>query len=106
MSNQFNGHNLFNGYDFPMMYGELYIPQVAEGLLFRLGRFISLPDIEAQLAPNNSFYSHALTYGWDNYTNTGLQSTLALSPNWFLQLGVTVGTEAAPWHWGQTVPNP
>jgi hypothetical protein len=63
MSYQFNAHNLFNGYDFPMVYGELFIPQVADGLNLRLGRFISLPDIEAQLAPNNYYYSHSLTYG-------------------------------------------
>jgi hypothetical protein len=105
-SYQLLGNNLYNGYDFPMVYGELYIPQVAEGLLLRLGRFISVPDIEAQLAPNNYMYTHSMTYTFDNYTNEGLQGTLALNKNWFLQLGVTTGTEAAPWHWGQTVPNP
>ncbi len=105
-SDQLLGHNLYNGYDFPMVYGELYVPQIAEGLLLRLGRYISVPDIEAQLAPNNYMYTHSLTYTFDNYTNEGLQGTLALNKNWFLQLGVTVGTEAAPWHWGETVPNP
>jgi len=103
---QFQGHNLVNGVDAPMVYGELYFPQVAQGLLIRVGRFISLPDIEAQLAPNNYMYSHSLTYAFDNYTNTGIQSTLAVTKNLFLQLGVTVGTEAMPWHWGQTIPNP
>ena len=105
-SYQLTGHNLNNGYDFPMVYGELYVPQIADGLLLRLGRFISVPDIEAQLAPNNYMYTHSMTYTFDNYTNTGLQGTLALNKNWFVQLGVTVGTEAMPWHWGQTVPNP
>jgi hypothetical protein len=105
-SYQLLGHNLYNGYDFPMVYGELYVPQIAEGLLLRLGRFISVPDIEAQLAPNNYMYTHSMTYTFDNYTNYGLQSTLALNKNWFLQLGVTVGTDTGPWHWGQTVPNP
>jgi hypothetical protein len=104
-SNQFQGHNLQAGYDAPMVYGELFFPQFAEGFLLRIGRFISLPDIEAQLAPNNYMYSHSLTYAWDNYTNTGIQGTLALTKNWFVQLGVTVGTEAMPWHWGQTIPN-
>ena len=60
-----------------MVYGELYIPQVAQGLMLRVGRFISLPDIEAQLAPNNHMYTHSLTYSFDNYTNEGLQGTLA-----------------------------
>ncbi len=105
-SNQLLGHNLYNGYDFPMVWGELYVPQIAEGMLIRLGRFISIPDIEAQLAPNNYMYSHSLTYTFDNYTNSGLQTTTALSKNWFFQLGLTVGTEAAPWHWGETIPNP
>jgi hypothetical protein len=105
-SYQLLGHNLQDGFDFPMEYGELYIPQVAEGLLIRVGRYISVPDIEAQLAPNNYMYTHSLTYTFDNYTNSGIQTTTALNKNWFFQLGVTVGTEAAPWHWGQTVQNP
>ena len=68
--------NKFAGYDAPMIYGELYIPHVMEGLLIRLGRYISVPDIEAQLAPNNYMYSHSMTYGYDNYTNQGLIGTL------------------------------
>jgi hypothetical protein len=105
-SYQLLGHNLVNGYDFPMEYGELYIPQIGQGLLLRLGRFISLPDIEAQLAPNNYMYSHSLTYTFDNYTNTGLQATYAVTKNFFLQFGVTVGSDTAPWNMGKRVPNP
>lgn len=37
---------------------ELYILNVAQGLVLRLGRYISVPDIEAQLAPNSYMYSH------------------------------------------------
>jgi Putative beta-barrel porin-2, OmpL-like. bbp2 len=105
-SYQLFGHNLTNGYDFPMVYGELFIPWIGEGLMLRLGRYISIPDIEAQLAPNNYMYSHSLTYGYDNYTNHGLIGTLALTKNWFVQLGVEIGTDTAPWHWGQLVANP
>ena len=90
--------NNVNGYDFPMVYGELYFPQVMNGLMLRAGRFISLPDIEAQLAPNNYMYTHSLTYSFDNYTNEGIQSTLAVTKDLFLQLGVSAGTEAALWH--------
>ncbi len=105
-SYQLLGHNLTNGFDFPMVYGELYAPNIGEGTIFRLGRYISIPDIEAQLAPNNYMYTHSLTYTFDNYTNSGLNVTTAINKNWFVQYGVSVGTEAAPWHWGQTVPNP
>src|SRR5664280_1997796 len=105
-SNQLLNRNANNGYDMPMAYGEVFIPWVAQGLNIRFGRYISIPDIEAQLAPNNYMYSHSMTYTFDNYTNTGIEATLAASKNWIFQLGLTVGTEAMPWHWGATIPNP
>jgi Putative beta-barrel porin-2, OmpL-like. bbp2 len=103
-SNQLLKANATNGADMPMVYVDLYYP-VMQGLNIRIGRFISIPDIEAQLAPNNYTYAHSLTYTFDNYTNTGVEATLALTKNWILQMGSTIGTEAMPWHWGQTIPN-
>jgi len=93
------------GYDFPMEYVELYIPHVAQGLIIRAGRYISIPDIEAQLAPNNYMYSHSITYTFDNFTNTGVVATLAATKNIFLQLGVVDGTETAAWNLGKQLPN-
>jgi len=105
-SDQLLKRNDINGYDFPMEYGELYIPNVGEGLLLRLGRYISIPDIEAQLAPNNYMYTHSMTYSFDNYTNEGLVGTLAVTKNTQLQLGIVDGTETAIWNVGQTRMNP
>jgi hypothetical protein len=105
-SYQLLNQNKNNGYDMPMAYGEVFIPWVAEGMLIRFGRYISIPDIEAQLAPNNYMYSHSMTYTFDNYTNTGIEVSTALNKNWILQTGVTVGTEAMPWHWGAKIANP
>jgi hypothetical protein len=105
-SDQLLNQNHNYGYDLPMAYGEVFIPQVAEGLMIRFGRYISIPDIEAQLAPNNYMYTHSMTYTYDNYTNTGVNATLAATKNWIFQLGVTVGTEAMPWHVGQSIQNP
>src|SRR6202790_1404477 len=93
------------GYDLPMAYGEVFIPQLAEGLLIRFGRFISIPDIEAQLAPNNYMYTHSMTYTFDNYTNTGIQATLAMNKNWILQLGYSVGSDTMPWNEGARLTN-
>jgi hypothetical protein len=98
--------NKVNGYDFPMFYGELFIPQLFEGLMVRAGRYISLPDIEAQLAPNNYMYTHSMTYTYDNYTNTGIQTTLALDKQWMIQLGVGDGTEASLQHMTAVINNP
>ncbi len=103
-SYQLLNHNFVNGYDFPMVYADLYFP-VLQGFNFRIGRFISIPDIEAQLAPNNYTYVHSLTYSWDNYTNTGFEGTLAVTKNWIVQAGLTVGSDTMPWNAGAHVPN-
>ena len=97
-SDQLLYHNHYAGSDMPMVYGELYIPNVAQGLVFRAGRYISVPDIEAQLAPNSYMYSHSLAYAVDNYTNIGLIGSLKLTNNWMLQLGLNDGTETGPWN--------
>jgi hypothetical protein len=104
-SYQLLDENKFLGYDFPMVYGEIYIPQVMQGLMIRIGRYISLPDIEAQLAPNNYMYTHSITYTLDNYTNEGIQTTLAITKQFMLQVGLSVGTETTVWNLGQKKPN-
>jgi len=98
-------YNKFYGYDFPMVYGELWLPQIAQGMVIRVGRYISLPDIEAQLAPNNYMYTHSIGYTFDNYTNEGVQTTIAITKQFMLQLGVSAGTEAAVWHLGERLTN-
>lgn len=105
MSNQLLNQNSANGFDMPMMYVDLYFP-VVYGLNVRVGRFVSIPDIEAQLAPNNYTYVHSLTYTYDNFTNTGVLASLAVTKNWMVQLGIVDGTETMPWNIGARIPNP
>jgi len=97
-STQLQKWNLFAGYDMPMAYVEAYLPWFLEGTNLRFGRYISMPDIEAQLAPNNYMYSHSMTYGFDNYTNTGLVISQQINKNLLFQVSVTNGTEAATWN--------
>ena len=85
------------GYDPVMAYFDLYVPQVADGMNIRIGRYISLPDIEAQLAPNNYTYTHSLTYTYDCYTQTGINFTVKLSNHWTTQAGLSGGCESSPW---------
>ncbi len=96
-SDQLLGKDLENGFDVPMAYFDLYIPQIAQGMDVRIGRYISLPDIEAQLAPNNYTYSHSLLYTFDCYTQTGLNTTTKLTNRWMVQVGVSAGCDVAPW---------
>jgi len=96
-SNQLLGKNKENGFDIPMAYFDLYLPHVAQGMNIRVGRYVSLPDIEAQLAPNNYTYSHSLTYSFDCYTQSGINVSTMLSKHWLLQVGLSSGCDAAPW---------
>lgn len=100
-SNQFSNNNgkiAKYGYDIPMAYLEGYFPGVADGLIVRVGRYISVPDIEAQLAPNNYSYSHSLLYTYDPFTQEGVVATFKLNKNWTVQAEVNAGNDVAPWY--------
>jgi Putative beta-barrel porin-2, OmpL-like. bbp2 len=91
LSQQLLKHNQMYGDDPAMFYGDLYIPWVAQGMNIRAGRYISVPGIEAQLAPNNYFFSHSLLYTFDPFTDIGLLSTVKLNNNWTIQFGIQAG---------------
>ena len=91
-----NDHHQY-GFDPTLEYVDVYIPEVAQGMNLRLGRFISVPGIEAQLAPNNYIFSHSLLYAIDPFTDTGLMATVKLNDQWLVQLGITGGHDVALW---------
>jgi hypothetical protein len=84
------------GFDPVLEYMDLYFP-VKQGLDIRVGRFLSVPGIEAQLAPNNYNMTHSLLYTIDPFTETGIIGTLKLSKQWMVQLGLSAGHDVAPW---------
>jgi Putative beta-barrel porin-2, OmpL-like. bbp2 len=96
-SQQLLNENNKYGYDPVMMYVDLYWGQVAGGMNVRIGRYISLPDIEAQLAPDNYTYSHSILYTYDAYTQTGINVTTKLNDHWLVQAGLSAGNDVAPW---------
>jgi Putative beta-barrel porin-2, OmpL-like. bbp2 len=84
------------GFDPVLEYADLYFP-VKDGLDIRIGRFLSVPGIEAQLAPNNYNMTHSLLYTIDPFTDTGIYGTLKLNKQWIVQLGVSAGHDVALW---------
>src|SRR5580700_7204160 len=84
------------GFDPVLEYLDLYFP-VKDGLNIRIGRFLSVPGIEAQLAPNNYNMTHSLLYSIDPFTDTGIYATLKLTKQWIVQAGVSAGHDVAPW---------
>jgi hypothetical protein len=97
LSQQLLVKNAQYGYDPVMFYVDLYFPKLGKGADLRIGRYISLPDIEAQLAPNNYTYSHSILYTYDCYTQTGANLTVKLNDHWTVQGGVSPGCDVMPW---------
>lgn len=102
-SDQYIKYNNLYGYDAPEMYGLIYFPKVAKGMVLKFGRFISPADIEAQLAPDNYLFSHSVMFSYDPFTFTGVQSTIKLSKQWQIQLAVHGGNDMAPWTNSSTI---
>ena len=96
LSQQLLKFNRQYGFDPVLEYVDLYFP-VLSGLNFRIGRFLSVPGIEAQLAPNNYNMTHSLLYTIDPFTDTGIFGSLKLNKQWMIQLGISTGHDVAPW---------
>jgi hypothetical protein len=96
-SNQYIDQHKKMGYDPVMFYADFYDPFVAQGMNIRVGRYISIPDIEAQLAPDNYTYSHSLLYSFDPYTQFGIVDTIKLTKNWTVQFELSAGNDVAVW---------
>ena len=95
-SGQYTRDGHIYGFDPVMYYIDLYFPKIFDGMNVRIGRYISIPDIEAQLAPNNITYSHSLLYTYDPYTQNGIVSTLRLNKNWSIQGEISGGNDIKP----------
>jgi hypothetical protein len=85
------------GFDPSLEYLDLYFPHVKQGMNLRIGRFISIPGVEAQLSPNNYFLSHTLLYSIDPFTDTGILATIKLNDQWLVQAGIGGGHDVALW---------
>lgn len=96
-SDQLLMHNHKYGFDPAEIYGMVYFPKIADGMLIKYGRFISPADIEAQWATDNYLYSHSLMFEVDPYTFTGVQATFKLGSYWQLEVGAHAGNDVAPW---------
>ncbi|MBV8222310.1 MAG: outer membrane beta-barrel protein, partial [Candidatus Eremiobacteraeota bacterium] len=101
---QLLSYNWLYGDDPVEMYGILYYPHIGQGTEIQLGRFISPPDIEAQLAPNNFLYTHSVFFDFDAYTQTGALFSTKLSDYWTLVYGVHSGNDMSPWSPSQHFP--
>lgn len=99
-SSQLLKHNYLYGYDFTEQYVDIYTPWVAQGMILRVGRWISCPDIETQFAPDNYMGTHSYLFTFDTSTQTGVMATVMLNGFWTVQAAIHAGTDMAPWYKG------
>jgi hypothetical protein len=57
--------NRLYGFDPVEAHARLYIPQVAKGMVIKAGRYVSPPDFEVQLAPDNYLFTYSLMFTVD-----------------------------------------
>lgn len=103
-SNQLLQNNELYGYDPVEAYAQIYVPGVAQGMVLTVGRYISPPDIEAQLAPQNYLFTHSLMFTYDAYTMTGINAAIKLNSQWTMLLGLHAGDDIAIWNKAAHIP--
>lgn len=97
LGHQLLDRNQLYAYDPMEFYGQAYFPGIAEGMIVKIGRFMSPADIEAQLAPNNYLVTHSVMFTYDPFTFMGILATIRLTPQWTIDVGVHGGNDMAVW---------
>ncbi|HEY6334175.1 MAG TPA: outer membrane beta-barrel protein [Blastocatellia bacterium] len=100
-SEQLLQHNSLYGADPIEAYGLLYVPGVAQGMVLKVGRYLSPPDIETQTAPDNFLFTHSLMFTYDCFTQTGINAQIKLNDRWSILGGIHAGDDSAPWNESQ-----
>jgi hypothetical protein len=100
-SDQLLKHNELYGWDPTEQYIDVYFPpNLAQGTIIRVGRWIACPDIETQFAPDNYMGTHSILFTFDTYTQTGVMATTMLNKYWTVQACINAGNDMAPWYKG------
>ena len=101
-SRQLLVNNNLYGWDPTELFFNVYFPNVAQGMVVHVGRWIACPDVETQFAPDNLMGSHSIQFTVDVYTQTGIMATVMLNPQWTVQACINAGADMAPWYKGAT----
>jgi hypothetical protein len=96
---QVNGNKY--GYDLPNIFVDVYFPQVAEGLNFRIGRSLTDPSV---YFGRNLLFTHSVFDNNIGDTETGVVGTLKLNNSWTLQAGLTNTPDVAIFEKGDSKP--
>lgn len=88
-----DGEPAFYGIDPIQFYAEAYFPTIGQGLDIKVGRMFCQYGVETNDAPSNALMSHAYTFIYDPFTQTGVMGTLKLTDAWSVQAGMILGSD-------------
>ncbi|MGH7173594.1 MAG: outer membrane beta-barrel protein, partial [Gemmataceae bacterium] len=88
-----NGQPNLYGIDPVQFYAEAYFPTIAQGMDVKVGRFFSLFGVEQIPAVDNPLISHAYTFIYNPFTQTGIVTTTKLSNAVSVQAGLVMGND-------------
>jgi len=84
-----------NQLDLTQLYVDIGVP-VGNGLLVRVGKFITNINQEVIDPEGNSLYSHSFLFGFSApFTHTGILASYSLSDQWSIMAGITRGWDQA-----------
>ena len=82
------------GYDIPQFYVDLFDPNVAGGINFRVGRILTNPTV---YFGRNQLFTHTVFDNNTGDTETGVVSTTKVAPNVTIQVGAVNTADVAVW---------
>ncbi len=88
-----NGEPATYGVDPVQFYGEVWLPDVAQGLSLKAGRFFAQFGAENTDTTQNALPSRSYTFIYNPFTHTGLLATVQLDDAWSAQAGLVLGSD-------------
>jgi Putative beta-barrel porin-2, OmpL-like. bbp2 len=92
-SGQLTDSNRLYGFDPVQFYVDFWFPEVGQGTSLLVGRFLTIGGIENPLSPFNILFTHSYLTIYTPFTATGALATTKLSDNWYVQYGLTLGSD-------------
>src|SRR6185295_17397180 len=83
----------YYGYDLPQFYGNMYLPNVMDGLEIRVGRMFCPLGFESNEAVSTPMLSRSLTFTFSPFTHFGVMGILNLNSRWQLQAMAADGND-------------
>ena len=81
------------GIDPIQFYAEAYFPTIGRGMDVKVGRFFAQYGVETNDAVSNALASHAYTFIYDPFTQTGVLTTTQLTTAFAVQAGLVTGSD-------------